>query len=150
MLVTTGGQQALDLLLRCEVAPGHPVVTDNPTYPGFIDALYRSGARPVGVPPGDMARLADAVTVHRPVLAYLTPTHQNPTGLVLPAAERHEIVALAGRHPGVTFIDDMTLAELPLGPGAFAAGRARAGATRANSTRGRRRSPRSRRGCRTS
>jgi DNA-binding transcriptional MocR family regulator len=116
VLVTTGGQQALDLLLRCEVAPGHPVVTDNPTYPGFIDALYRSGARPVGVPPGDMGRLADAVTVHRPVLAYLTPTHQNPTGLVLPAAERHEIVALARRHPGVTFIDDMTLAELPLGP----------------------------------
>jgi DNA-binding transcriptional MocR family regulator len=67
-----------------------------------------------------MGRLADAVTVHRPVLAYLTPTHQNPTGLVLPAAERHEIVALARRHPGVTFIDDMTLAELPLGADAFA------------------------------
>jgi DNA-binding transcriptional MocR family regulator len=98
VLVTTGGQQAIDLLLRCEVAPGHPVVTDNPTYPGFIDALYRSGARPVGVPPG----------------------HQNPTGLVLPAAERHEIVALARRHPGVTFIDDMTLAELPLGPSGLA------------------------------
>jgi len=119
VLVTTGGQQALDLLLRCEVAPGHPVVTDNPTYPGFIDALYRSGARPVGVPPGDMARLADAVAAHQPALAYLTPTHQNPTGLVLPAAERHEIVALARRHPGVTFIDDMTLAELPFAPGAF-------------------------------
>jgi len=64
-----------------------------------------------------MGRLADAVTVHQPALTYLTPTHQNPTGLVLPAAERHEIVALARRHPGVTFIDDMTLAELPLGPG---------------------------------
>ena len=48
VLITTGAQQALDLLLRCEVAPGHPVVTENPTYPGFIDALYRSGARPVG------------------------------------------------------------------------------------------------------
>ena len=69
-----------------------------------------------------MARLADAVTVHRPALAYLMPTHQNPTGLVLPAAERHEIVALARRHPGVTLIDDMTLAELTLDPGAFAEG----------------------------
>jgi DNA-binding transcriptional MocR family regulator len=37
---------------------------------------------------------------------------------VLPAAERHEIVALAGRHQGVTFVDDMTVAELPLAPGA--------------------------------
>jgi DNA-binding transcriptional MocR family regulator len=122
VLVTTGAQQAVDLLLRCEVAPGHPVVTEDPTYPGVIDAVHRVGARPVGVPPGDMGRLAGAVTVHRPALAYLIPTYQNPTGLVLPAAERHEIVALAGRHPDVTFVDDMTLAELPLGPGAFADG----------------------------
>jgi DNA-binding transcriptional MocR family regulator len=117
VLVTTGAMQALDLLLRCEATPGQPVVTEEPTYPGFIDALHRSGARPVGVPPGDVARLADAVGVHRPALAYLIPTHQNPTGLVLPAAERHEIITLAGRHPDVTFIDDMTLAEVPLGDG---------------------------------
>jgi DNA-binding transcriptional MocR family regulator len=112
VLVTNGAQQGLDLLLRCEVTPGHAVVTEDPTYPGFIDSLYRSGARPVGVPPGDIGRLADAVTVHRPCVAYLVPTHQNPTGLVLPAAERHEIVALAGRNPDTTFIDDMTMAEL--------------------------------------
>ena len=117
VLVTTGAMQALDLLLRCETAPGQPVVTEEPTYPGFIDALHRCGARPVGVPPGDIGRLADAVNVHRPALAYLIPTHQNPTGLVLPAAERHEIVALAERNPDVTFIDDMTVAELPLTPG---------------------------------
>ena len=116
VLVTTGAMQALDLLLRCEATPGQPVVTEEPTYPGFIDALHRSGARPVGVPPGDTGRLADAVRVHRPALAYLIPTHHNPTGLVLPAAERHEIVALAERSPDVTFIDDMTLAELFLDP----------------------------------
>ncbi|HVT67282.1 MAG TPA: PLP-dependent aminotransferase family protein [Trebonia sp.] len=116
VLITSGAQQALDLLLRCEVAPGHPVVTEDPTYPGFIDALHRSGARPVGVPPGDLGRLANAVTVHRPALAYLTPTHQNPTGLVLPTAERHEVVALARRHPDVTFIDDMTIADVSLTP----------------------------------
>ena len=121
VLITTGSMQALDLLLRCEVAPGHPVVTEDPTYPGFIDALHRSGARPVGVPPGDMARLADAVAVHRPALAYLIPTYQNPTGLVLPAAERHEVIALARRHPDITFIDDMTVAELPLSVGQFGA-----------------------------
>jgi DNA-binding transcriptional MocR family regulator len=117
VLVTTGAMQALDLLLRCEATPGQPVVTEDPTYPGFIDALHRSGARPVGVPPGDVARLADAVSVHRPALAYLIPTHQNPTGLVIPAAERHEIVTLAAGNPDVTFIDDMTMAELPLGDG---------------------------------
>jgi DNA-binding transcriptional MocR family regulator len=118
VLITSGAQQAIDLLVRCEVAPGQAVVTEDPTYPGVIDAIHRAGARPVGVPPGDMARLADVVTVHRPALVYLIPTHQNPTGLVLPAAERHEIVALAQRHPDVTFIDDMTMAELShAGPG---------------------------------
>jgi DNA-binding transcriptional MocR family regulator len=117
VLVTTGAQQALDLLLRCEVTPGRAVVTENPTYPGLLDAVHRSGARPVGVPPGDIGRLADAVALHRPALAVLIPTHQNPTGLCLPAAERHELVALARRHPDVTVVDDMTMAEVRLGGG---------------------------------
>ena len=117
VLITTGAMQALDLLLRCEVSLGTAVVTEDPTYAGFIDALLRGGARPVGIPPGDVGRLADAVRAHRPALAYLVPTHQNPTGQVLPAAERHEVVALARRHPDVTFIDDTTLAEVPLRAG---------------------------------
>jgi DNA-binding transcriptional MocR family regulator len=117
VLITTGAMQALDLLLRCEASPGSAVVTEDPTFPGFIDALLRGGARPVGVPPCDVGRLADAVQAHRPALAYLIPTHQNPTGLVMPAAERHEVVALARRYPDVTFIDDTTLAEVPLRAG---------------------------------
>jgi DNA-binding transcriptional MocR family regulator len=117
VLITTGAQQALDLLLRCEVTPGQAVLTENPTYPGLLDAVHRSGARPVGVPPGDIGRLADAVSTHRPAIACLIPTHQNPTGLCLPAAERHEVVALARRHPDVTIVDDMTMAEIRLGDG---------------------------------
>ena len=65
------------------------------------------------MPPGALGRRGDAGAVHHPPRADLTPTYQNPTGLVLPTAERHEIVALAKRHPDVTFIDDMTLAEPP-------------------------------------
>jgi DNA-binding transcriptional MocR family regulator len=115
VIVTNGAQQAIDLLIRCEVAPGQAVVTEDPTFPGALDAIQRSGARPVGVPPGDVARLADAVTTHRPALAYLVPSFHNPTGLLLPTAERHELIELARRHRDVTFIDDVTLAELPLG-----------------------------------
>ena len=114
VLITSGAQQALDLLLRSEAAPGQPVVCEDPTYAGFLDALHRAGARPVGVPPGDVARLAEAVRTHQPAVAFLIPTFQNPTGRVLPAAERHEVIGLAARHPDVTFIDDMTLADVPL------------------------------------
>jgi len=114
VVITTGAQQALDLLVRCEVAAGQPVVTEDPTFPGTLDALHRAGARIVGVPPADVARLAGAVTAHAPALVYLIPTHQNPTGSVLPAGARDAVVALARRRPDVTFVDDMTLADLPL------------------------------------
>ena len=51
VIVTTGGQQALDLLIRCEVLPGQPVAVEDPTFPGVLDALYRAGARVIGMPP---------------------------------------------------------------------------------------------------
>jgi DNA-binding transcriptional MocR family regulator len=114
VVVTTGAQQALDLLIRCEVVPGLAAVAEDPTFPGVLDALHRAGARPVGVPPGDVGRLASAVATHGPAVVYLIPTHQNPLGTVMPLAGRQEVVALARRHPDVTFVDDMTLAELPL------------------------------------
>jgi DNA-binding transcriptional MocR family regulator len=114
VVITTGGQQALDLLIRCELVPGQAAVAEDPTFPGVLDALHRAGARPVGVPPGDASRLAFAVGTHGPALVYLIPTHQNPVGAVMPPAAREAVVALARRYPDVTFIDDMTLADLPL------------------------------------
>ena len=114
VIVTTGAQQALDLLTRCEVLPGQAAVAEDPTFPGALDALHRSGARLVGVPPGDVERLADAVRAHAPGLVYLIPTYQNPTGTTMPAAARHKLAELAARHPDVTFADDMAMAEVPL------------------------------------
>jgi DNA-binding transcriptional MocR family regulator len=117
IIITTGGQQALDLLIRCEVGAGQAVVTEDPTFPGVLDALHRAGARLVGVPPGDVTRLTAAVAAHAPALVYLIPTHQNPVGSVLAGEARDAVVALARRRPDVTFVDDLTLAELPLSDG---------------------------------
>jgi DNA-binding transcriptional MocR family regulator len=114
VVITTGGQQALDLLIRTETVTGQAAAAEDPTFPGVLDALHRAGARPVGVPPGDIARLAGVIAMHRPALVYLIPTHHNPTGRVMPAPDREALTALAGRYPDVTFIDDMTLADLPL------------------------------------
>lgn len=125
VVVTTGGQQALDLLIRCELAAGQAAVAENPTFPGALDALHRAGARLVGVPPGDVARLGEVIARHSPALVYLIPAYHNPTGTVLPAAARHAVAELVRRYKDVVFIDDMTLAELPLsgtrGPAPLAA-----------------------------
>jgi DNA-binding transcriptional MocR family regulator len=117
VIVTTGGQQALDLLIRSEVLPGQPVAVEDPTFPGVLDALHRSGARVIGIPADegvDLDRLDQVVRTHRPALVYLIPAHHNPTGLVMPAAHRQRIARLAAGNPETLFVDDMTLAELPL------------------------------------
>ncbi len=118
VIVTTGGQQAIDLLIRCEVLPGQPVAVEDPTFPGVLDALHRAGARVIGIPAGrgpDPERIEHVMRTHRPAMVYLIPTHHNPTGLVMPAAHRQRVARLAAAHPDTVFVDDMTLAELPLG-----------------------------------
>jgi len=117
IVVTTGGQQALDLLIRSEVLPGQPVAVEDPTFPGVLDALHRAGARVIGVPADaglDPDRLEHVLRTHRPALVYLIPAHHNPTGLVMSAAHRQQVVRLAAGYPETLFVDDMTLAELPL------------------------------------
>lgn len=118
VMITTGGQQALDLLVRGEVLPGQPVAVEDPTFPGVLDALHRSGASVIGIPADngvDPDHLDHILRTHRPALVYLIPTHHNPTGLIMPAGARHRIARLAAAYPDTLFVDDMTLAELTLG-----------------------------------
>ncbi len=120
VLVTTGAQQAIDLLIRSEVLPGQPVAVEDPTFPGALDALHRAGARVIGVPAADgldLERLEHVVRTHRPALVYLIPTYHNPTGRLMPAEQRERVGRLAAASPDTLFVDDMTLAELPLGDG---------------------------------
>ena len=121
VIVTTGAQQALDLLIRSEVLPGQPVAVEDPTYPGVLDALHRAGATVIGMPVSgsglDPDRLEHVVRTHRPALVYLIPTYQNPTGLVMPVGSRHRATAIAAAYPDTLFVDDMTLADLTLRDG---------------------------------
>lgn len=97
--VTSGCQQALDLLQRTLVSPGDVVVVEDPVYPGLRNVFGTAGARLVGVPVTDYGvdvnELARVLRQERPRLMVLTPNFQNPTGTTLPIEGRREVLRLA-------------------------------------------------------
>ena len=108
VLISSGCQQALDLLARAFVQPGDLVMVEDPVYPGLREVFHRSGARLIGLPVGeiglDLEALELALRRERPRLLLVTPDFQNPTGATLPMESRKELVALARRH-NVTLVE---------------------------------------------
>ncbi|MGQ9466197.1 MAG: aminotransferase-like domain-containing protein [Anaerolineae bacterium] len=98
-----GSLQLLDLLARTLVRPGDVAYTEEPSYDRAITVLRRAGARVVGIPlqddGPDMEALEERLrSGERPVLLYLIPDFQNPSGSVMAAAKRQRIAELARQH----------------------------------------------------
>jgi 2-aminoadipate transaminase len=111
IVITTGSQQALDLLGRVLLDPGDVAVVESPTYVGALRALAPWGARLVAVPSdgegidtGQLeAALADGL---RPKLCYVVATFSNPNGATLAAARRRHLAELADRYQFLVVEDD--------------------------------------------
>ncbi|MFR9723101.1 PLP-dependent aminotransferase family protein [Streptomyces sp. MS19] len=127
ILVTSGAQHALSLVLGLLARPGDRVLTENPTYPNALDALRRARLRTVPVPVTDEgwdaeiteSTLREAV----PSLAYLIPDFHNPTGRLMPDGTRARVLRAAARS-GTWLVADETLTGLALDvppPAPFAA-----------------------------
>lgn len=101
VLLTAGVQHGLDLLLRALVRPRESVLVEDPTYPGLPPLLALHQVEAVGVPVGSEGMrtpdLAAALRRGRLRLAILTPTLHNPSGTVLGAAERRQVLTLLQR-----------------------------------------------------
>jgi len=126
ILVTTGAQQAIHLLVNAHAGPGDRVVVEHPTYPHAIDVVRGVGARPVPVPSGehglDIDLLESTIRQVAPRLVYLIPDNRNPTGTSLSDEERAAVRALARRYR-TAIVGDEVLSELTLegpSPSAFA------------------------------
>jgi 2-aminoadipate transaminase len=115
LTVTSGAQQALDLLQRVLVAPGDTVLIEDPVYPGLRNVFSRAGARLVGVPVGvdgiELTALERAIQRERPRLLVVTPNFQNPTGATLPLAVRTGIIRMA-REAGCILVENDAYGEL--------------------------------------
>lgn len=115
ILVTSGCQQAFDLIQRVLASHGESVVIEDPVYPGLRNAFSRGGARVLGVAVGDggidVEALGQMLDKERPRLMVLTPNFQNPTGTTLSAEARKAILA-QGRHAGVIVVENDLYGEL--------------------------------------
>jgi len=99
IIITSGCQQALDLLQRILIGTGDKVAVEDPVYPGIHQVISRAGARLSGIPVGpggmDVDRLEEALREERPKLLIVTPNFQNPTGATLPLEARRRLLRAA-------------------------------------------------------
>ncbi|MFD7655136.1 PLP-dependent aminotransferase family protein [Actinosynnema sp. NPDC059797] len=115
LLVTTGSQQALTLVVTALLEPGAVVAVEEPTYLAALQCFQLAGARLVPVASDergvDPDALAEVVERERPELLYLVPTFANPTGRTLDVARRRAVADLAERH-GLWVVEDDPYGEL--------------------------------------
>ena len=108
VMITSGGQEAIDLLVRCLIQPGDHAIVDDPTYPGAIQCLRAGGAKLIGWDTSwSLEKLEELILRFRPKLIFTTPTFQNPTGKVMRQSVRTGLLELAARYRVPILEDDV-------------------------------------------
>jgi GntR family transcriptional regulator/MocR family aminotransferase len=112
IVIVNGTQQALDLIARVLLDPGDGAVVEEPHYPGATIPFEALGARLLRVPVDagglDPSRLPPAA--ERPRLAYVTPCHQFPSGVIMALERRLALLRWASR-VGAWVVEDDYVSE---------------------------------------
>lgn len=115
-IITSGGQQGIELACKALCNEGDIVVCEDPTFIGALNAFRSCGAKTVGVPVGDDGMDADALDkllseTENVKIIYLIPTFQNPGGFTTSLEKRKAIYDIAVKH-GIMIIEDNPYGEL--------------------------------------
>jgi len=105
VIVVNGSQQALDLVARVLVERGDRVAIEDPHYNGTREVLRAAGAQLLPVPV-DRDGLNPAQLPEHASVVFVTPSHQFPTGAILPLARRLALLAWARRKNSVIVEND--------------------------------------------
>jgi len=114
IVITSGSQQALDLIGKLLINPGDRILTENPSYLGALQAFTAYQAQYVTVPIDDdglqVAKLEAALRTG-PKFMYILPNFQNPTGVTLSLTRRYDLIALAEEY-GIPIVEDDPYGQL--------------------------------------
>ena len=110
LMVTTGSQQALDLLGKCLVDPDSKAIVEGPTFLATIQCFRLYGAELISAPiDGEgvqVDQLERLITEHKPKFVYLIPTFGNPSGAMLSLERRKRVLELAVKYQTLIIEDD--------------------------------------------
>ena len=115
VLLTTGSQQALDLVAHTLLDPGDVVLVELPTYIGGTSSFYARSAQLGGVAQDDdgiiIESLSEVAARVKPKLLYTIPNFQNPSGRLMAQRRRDDVLRLATEH-GFLVVEDDPYGEL--------------------------------------
>ncbi|MCK6416977.1 MAG: PLP-dependent aminotransferase family protein [Giesbergeria sp.] len=110
LIVTTGSQQALDLLGKTLISPGDKVIVEGPTFLATIQCFRLYGAQLISAPIDgngvNTDELEKLIVEHRPKFVYLIPTFGNPSGAMLSLERRKKVLELAVKYQTLVVEDD--------------------------------------------
>lgn len=115
-IITSGGQQGIDLACKVLCNEGDTVICENPSFIGALNAFRSYGVNLKGLDVGtdgiDPAELEEVLKTDKRVkLIYLIPTFQNPAGITMSLEKRKAVLALAKKY-GVVILEDNPYGEL--------------------------------------
>ncbi len=116
LIVTTGGQQGIELACKALCNEGDVVICENPSFIGALNSFRSNGAVPVGVPlrdDGIDTEILEETLKNTPnaKILYLIPTFHNPAGITSTLENRKKVYALAKQY-GIVILEDNPYGEL--------------------------------------
>ncbi len=110
LIVTTGSQQALDLLGKTMISPGDKVIVEGPTFLATIQCFRLYGAELISAPCDGHGvktdELEKLIAEHKPKFVYLIPTFGNPSGALLSLERRKKVLEIAVKYNTLIVEDD--------------------------------------------
>lgn len=115
ILVTTGSQQALSLIVQAVLRGGDTVIVEEPTYNGALDLFEALHIKPIGIPIDEQGMCVDQLEsllqTYHPKLIYTIPNFQNPSGACMSGHRRRVLLDLARRY-NVPILEDDYVGDL--------------------------------------